>query len=345
MTDNIIGKSILLICDPFYGYGQIIKDTLIKIGAKSVYYKEASFYSGSFRDKISIRSVLSWIRNPKRRSEWTKKLISEIDGYQFDTFFVVENMPFSLSFFDYLKGKNSNIRSVLFLWDTIRTQQPRYSDFYVKFDTVYSFDRDDAKKYGLKYYPDFYIPEETVPISECVYDIAFVGSMTHGETKNRAKVLYEIYDFCQTNKLKYFIYLKHFKQGHTLLRRIYQLLQDYSYVKIVKRYEKYGFLHDQSLPIQQYNKVMARTKVVVDLSYHQRQGMTINAITALASGKKLITTNYRIKEEEFYNSSLIHVIGEKNPKLDVEFIKGPYDPVDFSHLRIDNWLRHIVNEQ
>ncbi|MCH5311509.1 MAG: hypothetical protein J1E57_06100 [Prevotella sp.] len=33
------------------------------------------------------------------------------------------------------------------------------------------------------------------------------------------------------------------------------------------------------------------TFIIIDLSHRKRQGMTINAITALAMGKKLITTN------------------------------------------------------
>lgn len=345
MRDNIVGKSILLICDPFYGYGQIMKDTLLKIGAKSVCYKEATFYSGSLRDKISFRSILSWIKNPKRRAEWTRRFIKEIAGLHFDTFFVVENMPFSLYFFDYLKKANPQVRSILFLWDTTKTQQPRYTDFYKKFDTVYSFDRDDAKKYGFKYYPDFYIPEEIVPISRCEYDVAFVGSMSHGETKLRAKILFDIYNFCQTNNLHSFIYLKHFKLANTTLRKIYQMFQDFSYVRMVKKYKKYGYLYDQPLPIEQYNRVMAQTKVVIDLSYHRRQGMTINAITALACGKKLITTNNRIKKESFYNPSIILVVDERSPQLDMNFIQAPYSSADFSHLQIDNWLRHVVNEQ
>ena len=90
---------------------------------------------------------------------------------------------------------------------------------------------------------------------------------------------------------------------------------------------------------------MANTRIVLDLSHRNRQGMTINAIAAIANGKKLITTNKRIKEEPFYDPSAIYIIDEENPFFDMSFVKQPYTPQDFSFLRMDNWLKHVINEE
>ena len=94
-----------------------------------------------------------------------------------------------------------------------------------------------------------------------------------------------------------------------------------------------------------YGKAKANTKAVIDISHHNRQGLTINAITALADGRTLITTNQRIKEESFYDPQMICVIDEKAPVIDAAFLRSPYRPVDISFLRMDHWLKHIVNEQ
>ena len=40
--DNIVGKKILLI-EPFYGYGELIKKGLLRLGVKSVYRKVSVF--------------------------------------------------------------------------------------------------------------------------------------------------------------------------------------------------------------------------------------------------------------------------------------------------------------
>lgn len=43
MTDNITGKNILLLCENFYDYDNVLKRELYNLGAKEVYLKRAKF--------------------------------------------------------------------------------------------------------------------------------------------------------------------------------------------------------------------------------------------------------------------------------------------------------------
>lgn len=346
MSDNIRGKSILLIIEPFFGYGEIIEKELIKLGASSVYRKEAAFLPAGIRDGFSLKTVLKWLCNPFGREKWTREFINEIESLHFDTLFVVENFPFKKYFLRYLKKKNPKIRLILFLWDTFKTQQPHYTDYLPLFDCCYSFDRDDASKYDLHYYPDFYIEKQIPSIPSCKYDIAFVGTMNRNSTRFRGSVLCKIQDFCLNNGLKAYLYLYCPKiKTDSFFKRLYHKIHDYKYNKEIERLCEYGFIHSNPIPIDEYNEVMSNTRIVLDLSHRNRQGMTINAIAAIANGKKLITTNERIKEEPFYAPSSIYIIDEENPFFDMSFIKQPYAPQDFSFLRMDNWLKHVVNEE
>ena len=346
MRDNITGKSILLCTDSFYGYGLLIKKELLKMGAKSVYMKPAAYFPGSFREKITQLTFLSWLKEPFARTHWTDNLIEEIKDCNFDTMLVVENMSFKKYFLDYMRSVNPQIRIILFLWDTFKTQQPRFRDYFSRFDVIYSFDKDDAKRYGFRYFPDFYIPQTVTPINDCKYDIAFVGAMNPMQTKYRGQTLRKIDAFCKENGLKTYFYIRYYQvvSSDNRLRRWYQIIKNFTYYKIISSLKNSGMLHIDSLPIADYNQIMADTRVILDLSYPGRQGMTINAITALANGKKLITTNKRIKEEPFYNPSMICIIDELSPELDMNFFRIPYESIDVSYLRIDNWLKHIVNE-
>ena len=157
MINNITDKSILLICDNFYNYDQEIRSTLLDLGAKSVYLKRAKFFSGSFRDKFNWKAYPAYIKNiiKNERTKWTREFVNEIKDMHFDVMLCIENMSFKKWFIDYLHSKNPNIKTFLFLWDTFKTQQPRYFDYLPKFDYVFSFDKDDAKKYNLIYQPDF----------------------------------------------------------------------------------------------------------------------------------------------------------------------------------------------
>lgn len=346
MRDNITGKSILLIGDPFYGYCAFIKEQLLLLGAKSVRFIEAPFYTGSFRDDINLSTVVSWLKDPKVRIHWTQQLLNELGDEVFDTLFVVQKMPFKKSFVDELRARNPQLRSILFLWDTFRTQQARYKDYLPKFDKVYTFDKDDATTYHLTYFPDFYIEEEAVPISQCKYDVAFVGTMDADDTSYRGKILAAISELCQQEGLNSFFYLRfyNYNQSGSLKLRL-KRFKYRNYMKKVERLQKYGFMHESALPLSDYNRIMANTKAVIDISHRHRQGLTINAITALANGRKLITTNQRIKDESFYDPQMICVIDEEAPVIDAAFLRSPYRPVDMSFLRMDHWLKHIVNEQ
>ena len=97
-----------------------------------------------------------------------------------------------------------------------------------------------------------------------------------------------------------------------------------------------------SLPLEEVEKLQQNAKIIIDLSHANRQGLTINAITALAKGKKLITTNKRIVEESFYSPTNIYILDDKKPSLDAEWLKTPPQPVDMSSLRMDNWLRTVL---
>ena len=344
--DNITAKSILLMIEQFYGYGEIMRDELLRLGAKSVYLKKADFIKGSFRDGLEWRKVKESIRSPYHRSRWTRGLIKEIEGMRFDTFFIVENMPFKKYFLSYIREINPNIRIVLFLWDTFRTQQPHYFDYLPLFDTVYSFDRDDADKYGLRYYPDFYIDKEVVSWDQCKYDLSFVGAMNSSSTLFRGELLRKVQHFAESNNLFYFFYLRYNlpKERRSKLMNLRRYILFYKYLKEIRLLSNYGFLHSDPIRISKYNEIMADSRVILDLNHRNRQGLTINAITALALGKKLITTNKRIKEEPFYDPSMIHIIDDNEPRIDVNFFKTSYQPINMSHLRMDNWLKHIVNE-
>lgn len=344
MRDNITGKSILLVGDNLFGLAVELTKELQKLGASRVIFKQVKF-TYSLRNKITIRSLYGFIVNPYSRRAFTEELKRELANEKFDIMLVIKDMPFKKSFFDWMRAENPGIRIILFLWETLKGHMPRYADYLVKPDVVYSFDRNDAKKYGLRYFPDFYIDGRNIPLDNCKYDICFIGSMNSSTIFNRARILNSIDDFCHANGLQSFLYLKYDKERESFVSKAYRLCVGRKYMHEVRKYQNKGFLYDHPLSLEQYNQVLQNSKVIIDINHSNRQGMTINAITAIGRGKKLITTNKYIKQEEFYNPSMIYILDEKQPQMDFAFMKAAYTPVDVSYLRIDNWLLHVVNEK
>lgn len=348
MTDNITGKTILLTCISFYNYDIALRDTLLQLGAKEVILINLPGIEASFRNEINLRIVVKKLVNPKLyrdREKKTDELIRQIDKYTFDIFLCIEYMSFSKRFFSYLKKKNPNVKTFLFLWDTFAVQQPRYKDFLPYFDYAYSFDKDDAIKYGMMYYPDFYVSNGTGN-EDIEYDIAFVGVFHYLPlSKDRARLLYHVHKFCEQYKLKSYLYLLAKKRECAgKIRNLYWKLLDYREEKECGKYSQYGYIHYEKLPLEEVDRVYNASRVILDLNFKNRQGMTINVLTALAKGKKLITTNKKIREESFYDPDTIYIFDDENPVLDIDFFKRSGKRYNMECYRLDNWLKHILND-
>lgn len=178
------------------------------------------------------------------------------------------------------------------------------------------------------------------------YDIAFVGSVHKKGTYNRPFILKYINYFCNRNNLRAYLHLV--SDGYrdrqpSLIKRLYRGIVDGRYNKEIEDGKARGYIHSNKLSLDEIDRIYNESKIVLDINHPDRQGMTINCITALGKGKKLITTNRRIKEESFYDSRQIYVLDEHNPLLKIDFFYSDYEPVDISHLSIENWLSHIFN--
>lgn len=344
IDNQLNGKRILLICQDFYGYDVAIRDTLYSLGAKHVVLYNAAFFRGSFRENKSLKTLLFYFQDPHSRTRWTENLISDIDQYEFDVLFCVALTPFKKYFIDYLRKKNPQLKTVLFLWDTVKAVQSGFVDYFEKFDFIYSFDKDDCAEYGFEYSPDFYMEPKHRSI-ECQYDLCFIGTMyPRSETMDRAQLLYHVSCFCDEHHLNPFLYLRYYNAGDrksSVEQWAFNLVYR-RYLKIVAQYVPYGFMQEKKLPLSEVNDIQYASRVLLDFNHADRQGMTINCITALATGKKLITTNARIKEEPYYNPNNIYIINKKNPVLDIHFFESDVVKMDMTHLRLDNWLLHIL---
>lgn len=340
-NNSIKGKRVFLMCEKFFGYDVALKETLLGMGAKDVYLHDVAWLEASWRGKFNKKRIPAIIRHPRARTQWTEELKKDIGDRQFDIFLCMPITPFKKSFMSWLRQRNPNIKTILFIWDKVEGIMSYYKDYFHLFDKIYTFDRDDSSKYRFVYQPDFYISDVTVPYDKCGYDLNFVGNLSYNKAVfNRPKVLAYIEQFALQYNLKTYLYLKYSYQ-ESRWNKLLGIKDEYQ--KIIEPYLKSPFMHTESLPLSVVEEKQENAKVIIDLSHSNRQGLTINAITALAKGKKLITTNKRLVEEPFYNPANIYILDEENPKLDIDFFKTEPKPIDMSSLRIDNWLNTVLS--
>ena len=344
--NNIKDKNILLLCPNFYGYDKAIKAELYNLGAKFVYLKTAKIFRSSFREPGSFHFP-SFLKRPFERRTWTRNFEKEICNFSFDLFLCIENACFVKSFMSVLRLKNPNIKTILFLWDTYKTQQGHFKNYRFLFDKVYSVDRTDALQYGLEYFPDFYISTPQSHVGDYTYDISFVGTANRASTSHRIKIVDYVHPFCKEHHLHSFLYLKvngsPYNSSNFFKRLEMKMSRHRVYKQLILHYQAEQWFHFEPLALEECNKQQAKAQVILDINHKQRQGMTINCITGLAQGQKLITTNRKIKEESFYDPDMIYVLDEDSPHLDISFWTRPNKKIDLSYLRLDNWLLHILD--
>lgn len=339
----IKGKTILLICENFYNYDLKIRDALLKNGAKKVELINSLIFHGDKldRDTFTLRDYLKHLKNPNARKLYSEICFNQIQDCQFDFLLCIENVCFEKDFFERFIRKNPSCKKVLFLWDTVATRFQRFFDYLPFFDKVCSFDRDDAVRYNFSYVPDFY--NSDLERKDILYDISFVGTANSSTTFYRINTIRKIKDYCDSRGLSSLFYLKYRPLSSSCVKRFFFRLEQKAYYDEIDKNIEDGFLYEKPLPLEEVNNIYASSKCILDLNHENRQGLTINAVTAIANNKKLITTNRGIKNELFYNPSNICVIDSLNPIFDESFFSKSIMLMEHKFMKVEDWVKEVLS--
>ena len=106
------------------------------------------------------------------------------------------------------------------------------------------------------------------------------------------------------------------------------------------------FVTDKPIPVEQVNEIISSSKCILEIDREGQCGITLRDMWALASCKKIITTNYFLKKLPFYNAKQITFIDRKNPVIDIDFIKNDvtFEISDYIvSQRVDNWVSRLLD--
>ena len=202
----------------------------------------------------------------------------------------------------YIKRVNPNCRIILYYWNTI---QDKVRESYLKdknIDDFYTFDRNDALKYNIKYNPQFYSSLVKLPKKNIKYDVFFIG-----RNKKRKKELLSL-----EKKMN--------KVGITTKFVIIDNEKDF-------------------ISYNKYIDILSQSRVVLDYVNSNQTGLSLRCMESLFFEKKIITNNKYINDYDFYNKNNILIL-RKNTSLKTikllllsistikDFINSPYESID-----------------
>lgn len=279
-------------------------------------------------------TILKWIRlklgNPRGMFDnllFHKKFLLDLSHIHPEDkilLWSIENLKITL-----LMAREINSTNIMsFLWNPMfrlrrnRKQAEIYrrtlNEYGIELST---FDRYDSKMLNCKLMPQVHRAINMPKIEKFEFDVFFVGQLK-GREITLSKLIKEFKD----NKITYHFHLVY---GNHYKNEIDNELK--------------GCIGDRLMTYKDTLDKINRSRCLLDLTQKGQKGLTLRPIEALIYKKKLITDNIAIKEEPFYNSNNIWIIGDSDEKRSiVDFLNNiPYVPIPYEleqHCHIRNWL-------
>lgn len=180
----------------------------------------------------------------------------------------------------------------------------------------WSFDPMDCEKYNMNFNHQYYFKSLIKNGENPEYDVYFCGS-----DSGRGKVIMDFYKKCQDLGLK-------------IKFQIYKPEYEGVPKELIVSHQSYAKLTQNNLNSRSILEIMRQGQI----------GATIRQMESLYHKRKLITNCASIKNEPFYNSRNIFIVGERADSELYDFIRSDYD--DSTDYLIDkydvkNWLNNF----
>jgi len=325
---DLDNKRILLIMPKYFGYEQEIYQFLSNSGAHvhtlfenindtSLLYKTLFFFAKSKKKKFC--------------SSYYRKAIEQIQDKP-DIVLVIRGSTISQDTISFMKnGIAADSRYIMYQWDGVKNN-PNALEIASFFDSICTFDLTDAKTYGWKYRPLFFISHFIDKAASKTTDISFIGSMH----SMRYKVLTNLKQICARQNLKL--------RTHLYINRIVYFKHKYISKKAEFKEIPRNNLNFKSLSLEDAYTIYGNSKIIVDYTHPEQTGFTMRTIEALGNGCKLITNNPLIKSADFYDPNNVLVYEGTDVEIPDWFIQTPYNMPDesiYQKYTLAQWLEEL----
>jgi hypothetical protein len=322
---NLANKKILFLSAYFFGYEKAIIKRLRELGAEVDFYNERPSDSVLSKGLIRVRSNFL----QKKISRYYQKILTEIDSKNYDYLLLIKGETIPYFFLEQFKEKNPSAIKIFYSYDAA-VEYPKFLKLYPYFDQNFTFEPKDAQKYKLHFRPLFFLNEYRVSTisNQPKYDIAFIGT-AHTDRYIIGEKVRELGD--EFNLKTFFYYYAPGKVAFVLKKIFDQNLQKFDMKKLSFKKLKHTEI------VEVYNDSFS----VLDINKPFQKGLTMRTFEALASGKKLLTTNSDIKNYPFYDPENIQILKRDRLEINPEFFKNKFKKIDenlLEKMSIDSWL-------
>ncbi len=210
------------------------------------------------------------------------------------------------------KNNNPKLKIDLFLINAIEASSPIMKNVRPKINRfawnhVYTFDKNDADKYGFSFIGYTYYSKHLLNPSVLNFDVYFVGGLKGG----REKMIENVYDYLTQRDVNCRFDLMTFGRDKEK-----DALKDVSYSR-------------RWIPYEEVLQKMNSSKCILEICQDGQSGPTLRFFEAVCYNKKLITNNKFVKDFPFYNPNYVQIFNDV-ADIDVNWVKEDVE-IDYGY--------------
>jgi len=319
----------LLIGGGFFGYATEIVRALEQRGRSASWCEDRPGIDTATKLKVRLAPALV----AARAEEYFDGVIAQYRGEPLRDILVIKGESLSVAAIERMRTAFPRTRFTLYFWDSYRNMPGDSQAKVSSFDRAFTFDPLDARAdTRLRYRPLFFLDEYAhLPRVQPDIDVLFLGTVHSDRYAVLRKLGRALPPGIRFERVMYFP-----------SRLVYAARRTFDPVFWSARRREFVF---QPLKKQAIQALIARSRTVVDIERAVQSGLTMRTVEMLGAGRKLITTNPKVLDADFFNPHNITVIDRNRPVVDRAFLDLPYEPPPASVLQrysLSGWLDEVV---
>ena len=325
---NLKQSRILLIAPYFFGYELEIQRELELAGAEVDFLPDRPYNSSL------MKAVTRWKRELVlgHADRFYRSALEKLGRSSYSHILVIQGEGVSPTLLKHLRSSYPAAQLGLYMWDSFRNKRALIPNL-PHFDYCLSFDPDDARQHGMQFRPLFFTRGfEGGAATPARYDISFIGT-AHSD---RYRIVHELQAALPAQTRGYW-YL--FLQAPWMFW--YHKLSNPAFAGA-----RLGDFHYQSLGKEVVHRTFQESRAILDIEHPAQNGLTMRSFEALGARKKLLTTNARIADYDFYDPRNIQIISrEGRTRIPDDFFSSGYAelPVElYEKYSLRGWLRDTM---
>jgi hypothetical protein len=319
-----------LIGSGFFGYAREIIAHLERGGRKVLWFEDRPATDNTTKALLRIAPRLLRGKADAFFADVTDRIRNEaiVDVL------VIKGEALSVESIRRLREALPEARFTLYFWDGYRNM-PKDSPGKVSlFDRAFTFDPVDAEAdQRLRYRPLFFLDEYAqLSAQEQDIDLLFLGTAHTDRYPVLKRLQRALPEHLRFERILYFPSQAVYRTRRILDWRLRGARRDEFVFSPLNKTAILG--------------LVSRARTIVDIERAAQTGLTMRTLEALGAGRKLVTTNPRVLQAEFYNPNNVAVIDRAHPVIAAGFFEFAYTPPPADMLRrysLSGWIQEVLS--